>query len=320
MTNNPSSPGQPPNTANTSQSARVKRSYGPAPVPAPARPPAPHPRSFAAPGTPAAPPAGLTPPVRQPQAAPPAAGQPAPRRPTIALRNLRFAYPGARFAIDIPALDFYPGELTYLGGVSGSGKSTLMKILALELAPEAGDMWVLSRHLRSLSSHDQDDLRGGGLTYIPQGNLGLIDRNPVENIVRVLQDFDALPQSEAVRRAYAALGAVRLPAVCLRKKVGLLSGGEQARVAIAKVFATERPICLMDEILPALDKQSRLDVLALLQQLAAYGFTVAVIAHQPELQPHFHRVIEMDLGRVVSDQRNATLLPPTAAPPNGSQP
>lgn len=246
-------------------------------------------------------------PPRLPQQPAVPARQPQPSKPlpAISLRGVRFRYPNASLAVTAPTLDLFPSDMIYLGGPSGSGKSTLMKLLAIEMLPDDGDIWMFGRHLRSLASHDLDDLRGGGLTYIPQGNLGLIDQSPVRNIARILQDFDGLSGVEADQRAKQALWSAGLAQPLLEKRVSVLSGGEQARVAVAKVFATERPVCLMDEILPALDDKSRKDVLALLQRLADFGFLVVVIAHQPELQPYFGRVITMSQGQIISDTRNA---------------
>lgn len=252
--------------------------------------------------------------VRRPMATPGAAPQGWPMgmpqspavtgsvRPTLMVRGLRHTYPS--FSLAVPQLDILPGELTYIGGASGSGKSTLIKILALEMVPTAGDMWIMDRHIGTLPQNDLDDLRGGGLTYIAQGHLGLTDNTAVQNIQRVLYDYDGIPMDEAARLAQSALSLVGLPPQRFTARIKQLSGGEQARVAIAKVYARGRPICLADEILPALDDTSRKDVLRLLQRLAVEGYTVAIIAHQPELQPYFHRVIEMRSGQIIGDQRH----------------
>ncbi len=87
-----------------------------------------------------------------------------------------------------------------------------------------------------------------------------------------------------------------------------LSGGERARVAIAKAYAAERPLCLADEILAALDEPNRIAIIDLFQDLAEDGFTVIVIAHQPEMRNRFHRVIEMEHGRIKNDMRNMPVV------------
>jgi ABC-type lipoprotein export system ATPase subunit len=225
------------------------------------------------------------------------------RRPTIVLRGLQHAF--AHFALNVPQLDIMPGELTYIGGASGSGKSTLLKVLALELMPAVGNIWMLDQFVRTLPAQYLDNLRGGGLTYIAQGHMGLTDNTAIQNIQRVLYDYDGIPWEEAGRQAQSALALAGLPSHCFAQRIKSLSGGEQARVAIAKVYARGRPICLADEILPSLDEHKRLDILRLLQRLAAAGFTVVLVAHQPELKSYFHRVVEMRTGQIIGDERHA---------------
>lgn len=220
--------------------------------------------------------------------------------------GLRHSYQDAQFTLIVGHLEFYPGELTYIGGESGSGKSTLIKILATAQEPAAGEIWIYDRQVSALSPREREDLRGEGITYIPQGHLGLLDQTPVANIQRFLHDYDGLDWPAATSAAEQALDRSGLPRHCFEKSIKQLSGGEQARVAIARAEATGRPICLTDEILPALDATSRKAIVRLFQQLASRGFTVVIIAHQPELKEYFHRVIEMSHGQIVGDSFNPT--------------
>src|SRR6185437_2328435 len=281
-------PIQPPAKSGVPPRAPMPPLMAATPSPAASRPPAPPlmRRSVTAAGMP-----GAAQSVAGPSSGPPA----------ISVRGLRQVFQRSAFQLYLPVLDILPGELTYIGGASGSGKSTLIKILALEVKPSMGDMWLMGHHVQTLPPLELDDLRGGGLTYIPQEHLGLTDSTAVQNIQRVLYDYDGLSLYDSERQAAAALSAVGLKSERFQQRVSLLSGGEKARVAIAKVFARGRPVCLADEILPALDNDSRLAVLHLLQGLAAEGYTVAVIAHQPELKPYFHRVLEMRDGQLIGD-------------------
>lgn len=258
-----------------------------------------------------APPAAYIPPAATPQQggygvpqAHPPRGYTPPARPSIGVRNLQHVFPGSGFQLWVPQLDLMPGELTYIGGASGSGKSTLIKFLAMESKLEHGNIWIMDRPLRGLVPNDLADLKGAAMTYIPQGHLGLVDLSAIENIARVLKDYDGLSRQQSLQQAALALRMAGLDDQHHNKRVKLLSGGQQARVAIAKVFARGRPICLSDEILPALDDKSRLAVLHLFQQLIdSGGFTVVMIAHQPELKKHFRRVIEMRDGQIINDTR-----------------
>jgi len=220
--------------------------------------------------------------------------------PAYDLRNVHFRYPGAQFELFVPQLTIPSGKLVYIGGEAGCGKSTLMKLLALQTKPGVGDIWLLGMHTSNLSDAELDDTRGGGIVYVPQGDLGLTDHVPVEGIKRLLHDFDGLSWEEAERRALAGLQAAQFPAGRLGVKASNLSGGEKARVAIGKVYATQRPICLTDEVLGPLNERLRLLVVQLFQQLADQGFTVICIEHQPQLTDYFDQVVTLDSGRILS--------------------
>lgn len=224
------------------------------------------------------------------------------REETIEMRNI--VHKLGEFTLMIPSLVLNAGELTYIGGEAGSGKSTLIRMLALEFDPSQGEIVILNKSIRALSMAERVDLRGKEIMYIPQRHLGLTERSPIENIQRPLHDYNHLDWSEASQIAETVLTTVGLPKRCFNKRLKFLSGGERARVAIAKAYAIGRPICLADEILAALDQNSRLYILSLFQELAQNGFTVIVIAHQPDLQNRFHRVIELSGGRIIHDKRN----------------
>lgn len=221
---------------------------------------------------------------------------------TIEVHNL--LHKQGLFTLSIPDLKLYPGQLTYIGGESGSGKSTLMKILALEQTPTEGDVYIFTSRLRTLSSGSRNELLRRKIMYIPQKHYGLMDCSAQQNVQRPLQDYKGLNRSDAQRLAYTVLDTVGLPEECFKRKFKTLSGGQKARVAIAMAYAIGRPICLADEILADLDQKSRMHILRLFQELARNGFTVVIVAHQPDLQSYFHRVIEMKDGHIISDKRH----------------
>ncbi len=230
-------------------------------------------------------------------------------QPILTLQQVRCNFPRSRFTLNVPDLSIYPAELTYIGGESGSGKTTLLRLLTLEAQPDSGNIAMMGSNVATLTPDQRDDLRGGGITYISQGHLGLVDRlTPIETIARLLYDYDGIDRAEGERRAERALTWARLPKERFRVKVKGLSGGERTRIAIAKVYAAERPLCLADEILAALDERNRIAVIDLFQDLARGGHAVIFAAHQPELMNRFHRVIEMERGHIISDQRNVPVV------------
>lgn len=235
--------------------------------------------------------------------------------PTLVVQNITCRFARSNFTLHIPDLRIYPAEITYIAGPSGSGKSTLMKMLTLETRPDSGAITILGRNVAALTSDQRDDFRGGGITYIPQTHLGLMDGiTPVETIARLLLDYDGIDLATGAALAEVALNRAGLGADRFRTRIKKLSGGERARVAIAKAYAAERPLCLADEILPALDQDLRLKILDLFQDLAEDGFAVVIIAHQPDMMNRFHRVIELENGHIKSDVRNAPVVRGPKAP------
>ncbi len=209
----------------------------------------------------------------------------------------------SKFTLFIQKLELYPGELTYIGGPSGSGKSTLMKILALSTVVKEGSITILGKNVGTLKGKKLDDLRGEDIVYIPQGHHALTNHSALWNIQDRFYSFYGLTRSKAEQYARSALAAVGLIEERFHQPVLDLSGGERVRVAVAKAYAFGCPICLVDEILAPLDTESRKHIIQLLQGLAKKGVTVAVIAHNPELVPHFHRVIGMEVGKISTDRR-----------------
>ena len=221
------------------------------------------------------------------------------------LRNVTYRYHRsagrkAAFELRVPSLTILPGQLTYIGGEAGCGKSTLLKLLALETTPQQGDLFIMGYPAGQLTQEQRADLRGGGIVYLAQGDMGLRNMLPVEDIKRLLYDFDGLSWEEAERRALDGLRVAQFPPDRLDVKTLDLSGGEKARVALAKLYAARRPICLTDEALGPLDDAMRLRLIALFQMLAAQQFTIISIEHQPHLVDYYDRVVTLKQGQVQS--------------------
>lgn len=225
------------------------------------------------------------------------------------------------FSLSLRDLTFSKFEVTYIAGENGSGKSTLMRMLALEDEPDVGKIWIAGRQITDLSGREKADLMGGAITYIPQAGMGLNKRNPVQNITRILQDFDNIGKRQAERRALAALEQVGLDGHLCSRSVKKLSGGQKARVAVAKAIAVERPIILADEIFKEIDSTNVLTIMRLFQDLAKQGYAIIVIGHLPrDQEQYFHHIIRMSGGRVVGDTTQTPAPVPTAAPHATSSP
>ena len=189
-----------------------------------------------------------------------------------------------------------PRELVALFGPSGSGKSTALHLAAGLDEPSAGDVVALGRSLARLDEDGLAAYRAHEVAIVFQsGNLwpGLSAR---DNVVLGLR-------LAGRRRGIRATVDGALDAFDLQHRehvrAGVLSGGEQQRVAIAAAAARAAPLVLADEPTAELDARSEQTVLAALQRLRDdFGSTVVVVTHSPLVADSVDRVIEIRDGAV----------------------
>lgn len=190
----------------------------------------------------------------------------------IHVQDLVKSYPEARSPI-INGLSFSVarGELLWVSGPSGSGKSTLLNVLGLLTDADSGsyridgvEMIHAKRAARTLARRSEVS------TIFQRGNL-FAHLNALDNIVV------GMPTGSRDDAA-ARLGAVGL-ADKATQLAGLLSGGEQERVAIARAAARCTPILLADEPVAGLDDRNAETVMDLLVKTARQGVAVVVVSH-----------------------------------------
>lgn len=216
---------------------------------------------------------------------------------SLSLRGLTVRQGGATLVDDV-TLDVVPGQLTGLIGPNGAGKSTLMRA-AFGLIPAQG-----ASDLAALSPPE----RARRAAWLPQSRE-IAWPMPVADLVRLgrQRDPDRSASDAAVAAALAAMNAAHLG----RRPATRLSGGELARVLIARVIAQDTPLILADEPIAGLDPAHQLSVLALLRRLAQGGRTVLVSIHDLGLAARYcDRLIVMAQGRVIADGAPAEVLTP----------
>jgi iron complex transport system ATP-binding protein len=224
--------------------------------------------------------------------------------PLIRVEGLSVAL-GRRAVIVDLKLSVGAGEFVAIVGPNGAGKTTLLKAAA-GIIPADGRIVLSGRPMGRLSPAE----RAREVAYLPQGHVFYWPL-PVADVVALGRlprgagaDLSAADIA-AVRDAMASTGTSAYAA----RAITTLSGGERARVALARVLATEAPLILADEPTASLDPRYQLIVLDILAAHATAGGAVVAVLHDLGLAARYaDRVIVMDRGKIVAEGPTASVL------------
>ena len=196
------------------------------------------------------------------------------------------------------ALTVDAGEMVAIVGASGVGKSTLLHILGgLDRASE-GRVSVGGAEITTLADADLVAFRNRQVGFVFQFHHLLPEFTALENAEMPLRIARA-PMDEGRLRATELLTRVGL-AGRLTHRPGMLSGGEQQRVAVARALVMRPAILLADEPTGDLDEQTADALHALLKEMhAAYGLTSVIATHNPRLAAACDRVLRLEGGRLL---------------------
>lgn len=192
---------------------------------------------------------------------------------------------GKRRALSRVDLAPEPGRLTVIVGPNGAGKTTLLRSLAGLLTPSEGSITLNGVPVARMRAGE----RACSIAYLPQGG-GVAWPLPVSSVVALgrlphgEKPDDLTPQGRAA--VAAAMQEVGLKGFEDRSATEL-SGGERARVLLARALATQAPVLLADEPVAALDPRHQLIVLDVLKNHASAGATVVAIMHDLTLAARF---------------------------------
>jgi putative ABC transport system ATP-binding protein len=194
------------------------------------------------------------------------------------------------------------GELTLLMGPSGSGKTTLLSILGCVLTPTEGHVTIAGRTTRDLRPEALAALRRDHVGFVFQSFHLFPTLTAVENVQLAL-DVRGERGATATRRALEALEEVGV-AHRAAARPSQLSGGEQQRVAIARALVGNPSVILADEPTAALDSDNGHMVMSVLANLARERRrTILAVTHDPRTVPFADRIIRIEDGRIVGEER-----------------
>jgi iron complex transport system ATP-binding protein len=202
-----------------------------------------------------------------------------------------------RTVLDDVSIEVMPGEVLALVGPNGAGKSTLLSVLSGERMPAAGSVVLDDRDVRSFSPLElarrrsvltQDNSLSFPFRVIDVITMG---RAPWIRTDEIARDSEVIA-SAATRADVTHLAGRRFTE---------LSGGERARVSLARVLAQDTPIVFLDEPTAALDLRHQEDVLRIARDLARAGRAVVVVVHDLSLAGAVaDRVALLSAGRLVA--------------------
>ncbi len=211
---------------------------------------------------------------------------------------------GQRRLLEGIRLALRPGELLGILGTNGAGKTTLLRALVGLAAPSQGRVTLGGQPLSAWPA----PARARQLAYLPQGQAvhwSLPGRAVVALGRLPFGDAQQARGREAVAHAMQATDTLAF----VDTPVHQLSGGERARVLLARVLAGNPAVLLADEPLAALDPAHQLRMMALLQSQAQAGRAIAVVLHDLALAARFcSRVIVLHQGRLLTDGAPAVVL------------
>jgi ATP-binding cassette subfamily C protein LapB len=223
------------------------------------------------------------------------------------LEGVTFKFPGA----ENPLLQPVSGEIGPCGlhaivGPNGSGKTTLLKILRGLYPPSEGRVMIDGADLHQFTQRELAQRIG----YLSQTNQ-LLSASIRDNIALANPDATDEQIIHAAQRACAHAFVIDLPdgyATQVGEGAQRFSAGQTKRIAIAQALLNDPPVLLLDEPTAELDRDSELQFVNTLKELAK-DHTVIVVTHSPFLLSHCNGVMVMNKGKLVAAGPATDILP-----------
>lgn len=205
------------------------------------------------------------------------------------------------------------GEFVAVMGPSGSGKSTLLHILGLLDRPTAGQYRFAGTETATLPDERLAEIRNEKIGFVFQAFHLLPRTSVLENVLLPLQ-YSRVSAGERRSRAHAALEQVQMTHR-LGHTPAQLSGGEKQRAAIARALVNHPEVILADEPTGNLDSATGHAVMETIAALHKQGHTIVVITHEAPTTRYAERIVTLQDGHIVSDERATAMHPYTTRSP-----
>ena len=218
----------------------------------------------------------------------------------VETRGLNKSYPVAARRIHVLRdldLDVDQGEMVAIMGASGVGKSTLLHLLGGLDRPDSGAVRVGTVDVATVPDPELVAFRNRHVGFVFQFHHLLPEFTAAENAEMPLR-IARVRSEEARPRAVALLTRVGL-GDRLDHRPGMLSGGEQQRVAVARALVMQPSLLLADEPTGDLDEATADELHGLLREMhAESGLTAIIATHNPRLARHCDRILRLEAGQL----------------------
>jgi putative ABC transport system ATP-binding protein len=223
----------------------------------------------------------------------------------LELKNVNKIYDGSGMpvhAVNDVTLDFAEAEFAAIVGPSGSGKTTLLNLIGGLDMPTSGEILIDGTNLSKLKSSQLIDFRMRNIGFVFQA-YNLIPVLTAKENVEFIMSLQKWPMKDRDERTLELLKAVGL-ADRINSRPSKMSGGQQQRVAVARALASRPKFVLADEPTANLDSKSATTLLEIMEKLNhEEKITFIFSTHDPRVVKMAHRVITLEDGSVISDEK-----------------
>lgn len=186
-------------------------------------------------------------------------------------------------------IDIEKGEFLGIRGESGKGKTTLLNIIGLQ-EESGGTVSYDGKVMDKRDGKMVKEMLRSRIGYLFQ-NFALIDDKSVYDNLKIMMKKEKKAQMS--KKMHVALEKTGLPGDILQKKIYQFSGGEQQRIAVARLLLKKCDIILADEPTGSLDRQNSIRIMELLKAMNQTGKTVIIVTHDEEMLKYCSRIVDL---------------------------
>lgn len=211
------------------------------------------------------------------------------------IQNLNKSFSDKNILSDIN-FEINKGDMVSISGESGSGKSTLLNIMGLLDKASSGKIYFMGKDITKFTMSQRKLILREKIAYLFQ-NFALIDNETISQNLDICLIYSKLSKKEKESLKKEALKnvGIELP---LKSKIFTLSGGEQQRVALARILLKNYEVILADEPTGSLDTNTRNDIIDFLKELNKQGKTIIIVTHDDYVSSQCNKRLKLVNGNL----------------------